>query len=148
MGTRLQVCLQKICRILGGDSRCQARIQIREDHLQKNDELGVREFLRILLKSHYEICTASNGEEALKVIRERKIDSIILDLNRPRSSGIETLREIRKIDSEIPIIIITGYGTLKDEKVAREYGVIDFIPKPFNTSQIISVIDRILEKRI
>jgi DNA-binding NtrC family response regulator len=104
--------------------------------------------LRILLKSHYEICTASNGEEALKVIRERKIDSIILDLNRPRSSGIETLREIRKIDSEIPIIIITAYGTLKDEKVAREYGVIDFIPKPFNTSQIISVIDRILEKRI
>ena len=94
------------------------------------------------------MCTASNGEEALKVIREREIDSIILDLNMPRRSGIETLREIRKIDPKTPIIIITGYGTQKDEKVAREYGVIDFIPKPLNTSQIISVIDRILEKRI
>jgi NarL family two-component system response regulator YdfI len=54
------------------------------------------------------MCTASNGEEALKVIREREIDSIILDLNMPRRSGIETLREIRKIDPKTPIIIITG----------------------------------------
>ena len=76
--------------------------------------------MRILLKSHYEICTASNGEEALKVIRERKIDLITLDLNMPKRSGIETLREIRKIDPKVPIIIITGYGTQKNEKVARE----------------------------
>ena len=65
----------------------------------------------------------------------------------PKLSGIETLREIRKIDGEVPVIIITGYGTQKEEKEALQYGVTDFISKPFNTSQIISVIDRILEKR-
>ena len=113
-----------------------------------DDEFGVRESLRILLQPYYEISTAQGGEEVLKVIRERKIDLITLDLNMPKLSGIETLREIRKIDSEVPVIIITGYGTQKDEKEAFHYGVTDFISKPFNTSSIISVIDRILEERI
>jgi DNA-binding NtrC family response regulator len=113
-----------------------------------DDEFGVRESLRMLLKSHYEIFTAQDGEEALEVLKERKIDLITLDLNMPKLSGIETLREIRKIDSEVPVIIITGYGTQKDEEEALHYGVTDFISKPFNTSKIISVIDRILEERI
>jgi len=113
-----------------------------------DDEFGVRESLRMLLKSHYEIFTAQDGEEALEVLKERKIDLITLDLNMPKLSGIETLREIRKIDAEVPVIIITGYGTQKDEEETRQYGVTDFISKPFNTSQIISVIDRILEGRM
>ncbi len=112
-----------------------------------DDEFGVRESLRILLKSHYEICTAPDGEEALKIFKERKIDLITLDLNMPKLSGIETLREIRKIDGEVPVIIITGYGTQKDEKEAYQYGVTDFISKPFNIKNVISVIDRILEER-
>ena len=66
----------------------------------------------------------------------------------PKLSGIETLREIRKIDAEVPVIIITEYGTEKDEEEARQYGIRDFISKPFNTSQIISVIDQILEERV
>ena len=111
-----------------------------------DDEFGVRESFRMLLKSSYEICTAADGEEALKVIKEQKFDLITLDLNMPKLSGMETLREIRKIDGEVPVIIITGYGTQKDEKEALHYGVRDFISKPFNTSQIISVIDRILEE--
>jgi two-component system response regulator (stage 0 sporulation protein F) len=102
----------------------------------------------MLLKSSYEIYTAPDGEEALNIIRERKIDLITLDLNMPKLSGIETLREIRKIDGEVPVIIITGYGTQKDEEEALLYGVRDFIPKPFNISKITSVIDGILEERV
>ncbi len=81
-----------------------------------DDEFGVRESLRILLKYYYEICTAKDGEEALKVVKERKIDLITLDLNMPKLSGIETLREIRKMDGEVPVIIITGYGTKRMKK--------------------------------
>jgi two-component system response regulator (stage 0 sporulation protein F) len=102
----------------------------------------------MLLKSHYEIFTAQDGEEALEVLKKRKIDLITLDLNMPKLSGIETLREIRKIDGEVPVVIITGYGTQKDEEEARQYGVTDFISKPFNIKNIISVIDRILEGRM
>jgi DNA-binding NtrC family response regulator len=113
-----------------------------------DDEFGVRESLRQLLKPYYEIYTASDGEAALNIIKERKIHLITLDLNMPKLSGIETLGEIRKIDGEVPVIIITGYGTLQDEKVALLYGVKAFIPKPFDTNKIVSIIDGILDSRI
>jgi DNA-binding NtrC family response regulator len=113
-----------------------------------DDEFGVRESLKMLLKSSYEIFAAPDGEKALKILKERKIDLITLDLNMPKLSGIETLREIRKMDGEVPVIIITGYGTQKDEKEALLYGAKDFISKPFNSSTIISVINGILEGRM
>jgi DNA-binding NtrC family response regulator len=113
-----------------------------------DDELGVRESLKMILKSYYEIHTASGGEEALNVLTERKIHLITLDLNMPKLSGIETLREIRKLDREIPVVIITGYGSRQEESDARHYGVKEFISKPFNTSRIITVIDEILGKPV
>ena len=102
----------------------------------------------MILESHYEIHIASGGEEALNILKERKIHLITLDLNMPKLSGIETLREIRKLDSEIPVVIITGYGSRQEESDARHYGVRDFIAKPFNTSKIITVINEILGERI
>ena len=113
-----------------------------------DDKLGVRESLRMLLKPYYDIYTAPDGEAALNVIKERKIHLITLDLNMPKLSGIATLREIRKIDGEVPVIIITGYGTQKDEEEALLYGVKYFIAKPFNTSKIIIVINEILGEGI
>ena len=61
-----------------------------------DDEAGVRESLKIILKSSYDLYTAPDGEEALKIIQERKIDLITMDLNMPKLSGVETPREIRK----------------------------------------------------
>jgi DNA-binding NtrC family response regulator len=113
-----------------------------------DDELGVRESLRMILKPYYDIYTAPDGEAALNMIREQKFHLIAQDLGMPKLSGIETLREIRKIDPQVPVIIISGYGTQKDEKEALLYGVKDFIAKPFNASEIISVINGILAERL
>jgi DNA-binding response OmpR family regulator len=113
-----------------------------------DDEFGVRESLKMILKPYYEIHTAADGEEALKILKERKIDLITLDLNMPKLSGIETLREIRKIDSEVPVVIITGYGTERDQKEALLYGARAFISKPCNIRQIINAIDGIIGGRI
>jgi CheY-like chemotaxis protein len=112
-----------------------------------DDEFAIRESFRMLLKGYYDIYTAPGGEEALNIMKQRKFHLITLDLNMPKLSGIETLREIRKIDAEIPIIILTGYGTKQDLKEALLYGVRDIISKPFNTSKIIDLIDGILVER-
>ncbi len=112
-----------------------------------DDEPGVRESLKMLLKSTYDIYTASDGEEALRIIKERRIHLVTLDLNMPKLSGIETLREIRKIDKEVPVIIITGYGTQKDQKEAGLYGVTEFISKPFKIDAMISLIEGILKAK-
>ena len=126
----------------------QAKMRSRQSILIVDDELGVRESLRMILKPYYEIYTAPDGEAALNIIRERKIHLITLDLRMPKLSGIETLREIRKIDGEVPVIITTGYETQKDEKEALFYGVRDFISKPFSAGKIISVIGEILGEGI
>ena len=112
-----------------------------------DDEFAVRESFRMILKYHYRIYTAPGGDEALRLMREQKFHLITLDLNMPGLSGIETLREIRKIDPEIPVVIITGFGTRQDLKEANVYGVKDFISKPFNTSQIVELIDGILGEK-
>ncbi len=109
-----------------------------------DDEFGVRESLKMLLKPYYDMYSAPDGKEALNIIKERDIDLITLDLRMPKLSGIETLREIRKIHPGVPVIIITGYGTQKDKEEALSYGVKGFISKPFNTSEIRSLIDGIL----
>ena len=110
-----------------------------------DDESAVRGSLRILLKPYYDIYTASDGLEALKIIQEREIHLITLDLNMPKLSGIETLREIRKINSAVHIVMITGYASKEDKKQALFYGAKAFLDKPFNTKELISVIDGILE---
>jgi DNA-binding response OmpR family regulator len=113
-----------------------------------DDEFAVRESLRILLKPYYDIYTAADGEEALIIIKERKIHLITLDLNMPKLSGIDTLREIRKMKSKVHIVMVTGYATNEDKKQALLYGAKAFISKPFNTKELISVIDGILESPI
>ena len=113
-----------------------------------DDEFGVRESLRMILKPSYQVHTASSGQEALDILKEQKIHLITLDLKMPKLSGIETLREIRKIDRQVPVIIITGYGTREDEEEARLYGARAFISKPFNISRLVTLIDSILGERL
>lgn len=124
------------------------KVSSKKSILIVDDEFGVRESLRQLLKAYYEISTAPDGEAALKIVKERKIHLITLDLNMPKLSGIDTLREIRKIDGEVPVVIITGYGTQKDEREALLHGVNHFISKPFDTNKLITIIDEILDSRI
>ena len=95
----------------------------------------------------YEVNTAFNGEEALNSLKNKTPDLILLDLKMPGISGIDTLKEIRVIDPDVMVIIITGYGTLKSAIEAIRYGVFDYIPKPFNVPEIMAIIDKSIQRR-
>jgi response regulator RpfG family c-di-GMP phosphodiesterase len=112
-----------------------------------DDEIGPRESLRMILKPHYNIFTAENGYTAIQILRQSEIDVVTLDIKMPGMSGIDTLKEIRVIDPDVMVIIITGYGTLKSAIEAIRYGVFDYIPKPFNVPEIMSIIDKSLQRR-
>jgi DNA-binding NtrC family response regulator len=112
-----------------------------------DDEAGPRESLRMILKPVYKIYTAANGKEALALIQKENIDLVTLDLNLPGLSGIDVLKEIKKIRSDVEVIIITGYGTLKNAQEVIRYGAGDFISKPFNVADIISIISKSFERR-
>jgi len=119
----------------------------KETILVVDDEAGPRESLRMILEPRYEVHTASDGQEALRLINNKDIDVVTLDLKMPGLSGIEVLKEIRKFKPNTEVIIITGYGTLTNAQEAMRFGAGDFISKPFNVSEIISIVANSFERR-
>jgi response regulator RpfG family c-di-GMP phosphodiesterase len=112
-----------------------------------DDEIGPRESLRMILKPYYNIFTAESGYAAIQMVQQVAVDVVTLDLKMPGISGIETLKEIRGTDQDVMVIIITGYGTLQSAIEAIRYGVFDYIPKPFNVPEIMSIIDKAVQRR-
>jgi DNA-binding NtrC family response regulator len=112
-----------------------------------DDEVGPRESLRMILKPIYEVFTAGDGQEALRCIQDKSIDLVTLDLKMPGLSGIDVLREIKKFQADIEVIVITGYGTLTNAQEAIRFGAGDFISKPFNVADIIAIVSKSFERR-
>ena len=91
--------------------------------------------------------TVENGHAAIQMVQQMEMDVVTLDLKMPGISGIDTLKEIRAIDPDVMVIIITGFGSLQTAIEAIRYGVFDYIPKPFNVPEIMSIIDRSVQRR-
>ena len=112
-----------------------------------DDEIGPRESLRMILKPNYNVYSAEDGSSALQLLGETEMDVITLDLRMPGMSGIETLKQIRVIDPDVMVIIITGFGTLQSAIEAIRHAVFDFISKPFNVKEITGIIEKALQRR-
>ncbi|MEK6680238.1 MAG: HD domain-containing phosphohydrolase [Nitrospirota bacterium] len=112
-----------------------------------DDEFGPRESLRMILKPLYNIYTADNGQKALEVIKSSPVDLVTLDLKMQGTQGIDVLREIKKFNSDIEVIIVTGYASLKSAIEGIRYGAFDYIQKPFNVAEILSTINKSMERK-
>src|SRR4051794_18415328 len=111
-----------------------------------DDEIGPQESLRMLLKTDYQVHTADCVEAGLKLLREKKPDTIVMDIRMPGMTGIEGLRKIREIDSHLSVIMLTGFGALETAKEALRLGANDYISKPFDASEMRDVIARNVER--
>lgn len=111
-----------------------------------DDELGPRESLRILLKDMYFVTLAKNGDEGISMLCKSNFDVVILDLRMPGKSGIETLEEIRKINQDVPVIILTGFGTLESAQKAVHLNIFEFINKPFDVNEMKEIVKRAVSK--
>jgi DNA-binding NtrC family response regulator len=88
-------------------------MQPRHRILIVDDDAGPRESLNMILKPFYIIYLASNGEEALAMVKQYPIDLVVLDLKMPGLQGTDILKEIKRQHNDIEIIVLTGYGSLK-----------------------------------
>jgi two-component system, OmpR family, KDP operon response regulator KdpE len=103
-----------------------------------DDEPQIRRVLRTTLSFRgYEITEAATGEEAVELARKLKPDLILLDVNLPGISGIETCREIRR-GSETPIIMLTVRNAERDKVVALDAGADDYVTKPFGIEELLA----------
>jgi two-component system, OmpR family, KDP operon response regulator KdpE len=103
-----------------------------------DDEPQIRRTLRTTLSFRgYLIVEAASGEEALELVRKQKPDLILLDVNLPGISGIETCREIRRT-TDAPIIMLTVRNAERDKVVALDAGADDYVTKPFGIEELLA----------
>jgi two-component system, OmpR family, KDP operon response regulator KdpE len=103
-----------------------------------DDEPQIRRVLRTTLTSHgYAVVEARTGDEALEQIRNEHVDLILLDVNMPGRSGLETCREIRG-SSDIPIIMLTVRNSERDKVQALDAGADDYVVKPFGSEELMA----------
>lgn len=113
-----------------------------------DDEAYIRKTLKDLLTDEgFEVTTASNGYEALKSLEKNQPDLALLDIWMPGIDGIETLKEIKKIAPELPVVMITGHGTIDTAVSATKFGAYDFIEKPLSIDKVIITINNALNFR-
>jgi DNA-binding NtrC family response regulator len=112
-----------------------------------DDERVIREGLRRLLSPEgYRVLTAQNGHEALDMLHAEHVDAILCDLKMPVMGALEVLEEVGATCPEVPVIIITGQGTIPNAIECMRKGAYDFITKPFRTDFVLSVIKCAIEK--
>jgi DNA-binding NtrC family response regulator len=112
-----------------------------------DDELDMLMLLRMIIEDNtgFEVETTNNPSEALKLLTEKDYNLIVSDLKMPGMDGIELFDELREIKPDIPVIIMTAYGSLETSEEAMKKGVADFITKPFRKDSILFTISRVLE---
>jgi len=113
-----------------------------------DDEPSILQTLSGLLSDEgFEVTTAANGYEALKIIDAESPDLVLLDIWMPGIDGIETLKEIKKENPTIQVIIITGHGTIETAVNATKLGAYDLIEKPLSIDKVIVAINNALNFR-
>jgi len=113
-----------------------------------DDEVTIlRSLSGILSDEGFEVLTASNGYEALKIIEEESPDLVLLDIWMPGIDGIETLQEIKRTSPFLQVVIISGHGTIETAVKATKLGAYDFIEKPLSIDKIVVTINNALNFR-
>ena len=108
-----------------------------------DDEKKMRRILQIILKDQgYKIDLAQDGNEAWQHFQRTSYDLVITDLKMPGRDGMELLRLINKKNSDVPVIVITAYGSVESAVKAIKAGAFDYITKPFENEEIRIIVSK------
>ena len=112
-----------------------------------DDEAPIRRVLRDILENEsYQVDDAATGMEALQLIKEHDFDAVFCDIKMPEMDGIEVLEAIRK-ESDVPVIMLSGHGTIETAVEAIKKGAFDFIPKPPDLNRLLITLRNALDKK-
>src|SRR5213594_1837191 len=113
-----------------------------------DDDPGLRQSLeRTLTREGYRVILASDGNASLERLQAGGVDLVLTDLKMPGLSGIELLRAVKAIASEVDVILLTAFGTVEEAVKAMKEGAYDFLTKPFQRAQLLRLIRQALERR-
>lgn len=101
-----------------------------------DDELGVRESLRMVFNQEFRVLDADSVETAIPKVREEKPDVVLLDVLMPRTDGIEVLKQIKALHPRCQVIMLTALNTAQTASKAKAFGAFDFVGKPFDVVEL------------
>ncbi len=110
------------------------------------DEERMRRILEVNLQDQYRVVLAKDGEEALHLFKENDISLILTDMKMPERDGISLLHEVRKLRADVPVILITAYGTIESAVSAMKEGATDYLLKPLKMEEVRLVIGKALRQ--
>jgi len=112
------------------------------------DERFQREMLKGFLAGEgHRVAEAKDGNTAIRQVQDGHFDLLLLDFKMPGMNGIEVLEKIKKINPEISVIMMTAYGTIETAVDAMKLGAVDYIPKPIDLDQLLTLVNRISERQ-
>lgn len=113
-----------------------------------DDEEMIRDLLSsALIQEGYACLQAANVDEAFTILGEQRIDLVISDIMMPGRSGVELLRDLKKVDPEIAVLMITGLSDMNTAMECIHLGADDYITKPFGISRVILTVRNLIDKR-
>lgn len=114
-----------------------------------DDQMGVRRLLfEAFQQDSYDVELAGGGMEAIDKIKAKEPDVILMDMKMPGMNGLETLREIKKLNCHASVILMTAYGEVEIVAEAMNLGVKEYITKPFDINELREVVKKVTEERM
>lgn len=112
-----------------------------------DDEKSIRNVLRdILLHEGYQVEEAADGEKGIQQLKEKTFDLVLCDIKMPKMDGLEVLQQIMQLNPDLPVIMISGHGTIETAVDAVKKGAYDFIAKPPDLNRLLITIRNALDK--
>ena len=113
------------------------------------DEANIRENLRLNLEMEgYEVVSAEQGQQAVKVFREQRFNCVILDIMLPELDGLSVCEQIRLEDREIPVLFLTAKDSPRDVVAGLKKGGDDYLTKPFNLEELLLRVGNLVKRSV
>ena len=112
-----------------------------------DDDPGLRESFRLILEDEFDVLEVPDGLQAFEILRSCQVDLVLLDIRLPGMDGIEVLERIKALDEQVEVILVTAVKTVRTAVAAMKLGAFDYLTKPFDEEEVVSLIHRALEKR-
>jgi DNA-binding NtrC family response regulator len=113
-----------------------------------DDDKAICDYMETFLtKDGFEVKTMNDPTEAAEEVKQGGYHLVVLDLMMPKMDGVEVLKRIRKVDSDVAVVIFTGYPSLETAVQSMKLDAVDYLKKPFNPEEFREVVDRVMRKK-
>lgn len=112
--------------------------------IDDDDQLRIS-FCKLLTEENYSVIGAASGEAGLEIVKQKPLDLVILDMRLPGMNGMETFKRIKALDSKLPVILFTAFGTTEIAIEATKMGAYDYVLKPFDVPEMLNLIKQAIE---